>query len=91
MGLYDGIGSSTKGSTAELAKLLDLQIVLVVNANSQAGSIAALIKGFRDFDNEIILSGVVLNKVNSKRHKELLTEALNNINIKVLGLSLIHI
>ncbi len=85
MGLYDGIGSSTKGSTAELAKLLDLQIVLVVNANSQAGSIAALIKGFRDFDNEIILSGVVLNKVNSQRHKELLTEALKNINVKVLG------
>ncbi len=85
MGLYDGIGSSTKGSTAELAKLLDLQIVLVVNANSQAGSIAALIKGFRDFDNKIILSGVVLNKVNSQRHKELLTEALKNINVKVLG------
>ncbi len=85
MGLFDGIGSSDKGSTADLAKLLNLQIVLILNANSQAGSIAALVKGFRDFDNEINLAGVVLNKVNSQRHKDLLTESLNNINVKVMG------
>ncbi|KGG15452.1 MULTISPECIES: cobyrinate a,c-diamide synthase [unclassified Prochlorococcus] len=85
MGLFDGIGSSTKGSTAEIAKLLNLQVVLVVKANGQAGSIAALIKGFKDFDPKLNISGVVLNNVNSNRHKELLTEALSKISIKVLG------
>ncbi|AAQ00171.1 MULTISPECIES: cobyrinate a,c-diamide synthase [Prochlorococcus] len=85
MGLFDGIGSSDKGSTADIARLLNLPLLLVVDARGQAGSIAALVKGFKDFDHTLNIAGVVLNKVNSSRHKVLLTEALTKINVKVLG------
>ncbi len=85
MGLFDGIGSSSKGSTAEIAKLLNLPVLMIVDAHGQASSIAALVKGFCDFDKEVKIAGVVLNKVNSSRHRDLLTHALKEINIKVLG------
>ncbi|WP_320664725.1 cobyrinate a,c-diamide synthase [Prochlorococcus sp. MIT 1223] len=85
MGLFDGIGSTKNGSTADVAKQLNLPIVLTINANGQAASIAALIKGFRDEDPNIKLAGVVLNKVNTERHKDLLIEVLDSINVKMLG------
>ncbi len=85
MGLFDGIGSTEKGSTAELAKLLKLPVVLVIDARGQACSIAPLVKGFRDHDPSLKIAGVVLNQVNTKRHKDLLIESLSRIEIKVLG------
>ncbi|WP_269622769.1 cobyrinate a,c-diamide synthase [Prochlorococcus marinus] len=85
MGLYDGIGSSSKGSTADISKILKLPILLIIDASGQGSSIAALLKGFRDFDNDLNIAGVILNNVNSTRHKNLLTEVLSSINIKVLG------
>ncbi|HGY5535888.1 MAG TPA: cobyrinate a,c-diamide synthase [Prochlorococcus sp.] len=85
MGLFDGIGTSELGSTAAVARHLGLPVVLVVDASGQAGSIAALVKGFRDHDRQLKLAGVVLNRVNSNRHKELLKEVLSSIGIKVLG------
>ncbi|HGY5532400.1 MAG: cobyrinate a,c-diamide synthase [Prochlorococcus sp.] len=85
MGLFDGIGISELGSTAAVARHLGLPVVLVVDASGQAGSLAALVKGFRDHDRQLTLAGVVLNKVNSNRHKELLMEVLSGIGIKVLG------
>tara|TARA_Y100001968_G_scaffold324902_1_gene365213 strand:- start:69 stop:1460 length:1392 start_codon:yes stop_codon:yes gene_type:complete len=85
MGLFDGIGSSHKGSTADIAKHLNLPIVLTINARGQAASIAALVKGFQNQDPSIRLAGVVLNQVNTQRHKELLIEVLDSINVKVLG------
>jgi len=85
MGLFDGIGSSSKGSTAELSKVLDLPIVLIVDARGKAASLAALIKGFKEHDKELKIAGVVLNNVQSSRHKEILLEVLNQINIKSLG------
>jgi len=85
MGLFDGIGSTSKGSTAELAKVLSLPIVLIVDARGKAASLAALIKGFKEHDKEIKIAGIVLNNVQSTRHEKILLEVLNQINIKSLG------
>ena len=85
MGLFDGIGSSEKGSTAAVARLLDLPVVLVVDAGGQAASLGALVQGFRDHDKSLNLAGVVLNRVSSDRHRELLTEVLARQNIPLLG------
>ena len=85
MGLFDGVGSTSKGSTAELAKVLNLPIVLIVDARGKAASLAALIKGFKDHDKKLKIAGIVLNNVQSPRHKKILLEVLNQINIKSLG------
>tara|TARA_Y100001968_G_scaffold135722_1_gene123810 strand:- start:747 stop:2138 length:1392 start_codon:yes stop_codon:yes gene_type:complete len=85
MGLFDGIGSSSVGSTADIAQELNLPIVLILNANGQAASIAALINGFKNHTPKINLAGVVLNQINSKRHKELLSEVALSNQIRVLG------
>ncbi len=85
MGLFDGIGYTSEGSTADIAKLLNLPILLVIDGHGQARSIAALVKGFKDFDKRLNIAGVVLNNINSSRHEELLVNSLSTINVKVLG------
>jgi len=85
MGLFDGIGSSSKGSTAELAKVLSLPVVLIVDARGKAASLAALINGFKEHDKELKIAGVVLNNVQTPRHEKILLEVLDQINIKPLG------
>ncbi|WP_320677098.1 cobyrinate a,c-diamide synthase [Prochlorococcus sp. MIT 1300] len=85
MGLFDGIGSTQKASTADLAKSLNLPIVLVIDSRGQAASIAALVKGFFEHDPKLEFAGVILNKINSQRHKQLLEEVLRPIQVKVLG------
>ena len=85
MGLFDGIGASERGSTADIALLLKLPVVMILDARGQAASIAPLIKGFRDQSSNLEIAGVVLNHVNSQRHKALLTEVLENNKIQVLG------
>jgi len=87
MGLFDGKGPSSAGSSAEVAALLDLPVVLVVEASRQAGSLAALVRGFRDHGPpQVRLAGVVLNRVGSERHRALLSEALASIDVPLLGL-----
>lgn len=86
MGLFDGRGASSAGSSAAVAALLDLPVVLVVEASRQAGSIAALVRGFRDHGPPPVrLAGVVLNRVGSERHRALLAEALAAIAVPLLG------
>lgn len=85
MGLFDGIGSTETGSTAATARLLDLPVVLVVDAGGQAASVAALVRGFRDHDPHLRFAGVVLNRVSSARHRELLAEVLSTIQVPLLG------
>lgn len=84
MGLYDGRGSSEHGSTAHVAHLLEAPVVLVVDASSQSRSVAALVHGFASYDEDVRLSGVVLNRVGSDRHEQVLREALQGIS-PVLG------
>lgn len=77
MGLFDGArGDADDGSSAEIARWLDARVLLVVDARSQARSVAALIKGFVDFEPRLQFAGVILNRVGSDRHAQLLREAL---------------
>ncbi|WP_329329614.1 cobyrinate a,c-diamide synthase [Streptomyces luteogriseus] len=86
MGLYDGAaGEGELASTAHVAKLLRAPVVLVVDASSQSRSVAALVHGFASWDPEVRVGGVVLNKVASDRHEELLREALEQAGVPVLG------
>ena len=86
MGLFDGRGPSSDGSSAEVAALLNLPVVLVVEASRQAGSVAALVRGFRDHGPpRVTLAGVVLNRVAGQRHRALLEEALASIDVPLLG------
>ena len=79
MGLFDGVdGMSEAGSTAEIAKLLDLPIVLVLDASQLARSAAALVKGFETFDPKLRVTGVVLNRVAGSTHYRLLREAIES-------------
>ncbi|MET8806161.1 cobyrinate a,c-diamide synthase [Streptomyces sp. NPDC004546] len=86
MGLYDGAaGEGELASTAHVAKLLRAPVVLVVDASSQSRSVAALVHGFASWDPEVRVGGVILNKVASDRHEELLREALDQVGVPVLG------
>ncbi|MFJ8126943.1 cobyrinate a,c-diamide synthase [Streptomyces hydrogenans] len=86
MGLYDGAaGQGELASTAQVAKLLRAPVVLVVDASSQSRSVAALVHGFASWDPGVRLGGVILNKVASDRHEELLREALEESGVPVLG------
>ena len=86
MGLFDGRGPSSEGSSAAVAAQLGLPVVLVVEASRQAGSLAALVRGFRDHGPpRVVLAGVVLNRVGSERHRALLAEALAAIEVPLLG------
>ncbi|MFG3290349.1 cobyrinate a,c-diamide synthase [Streptomyces sp. NPDC048179] len=86
MGLYDGAaGDGELASTAHVAKLLRAPVVLVVDASSQSRSVAALVHGFASWDPEVRVGGVILNKVASDRHEELLREALESSGVPVFG------
>ncbi|MER5440061.1 cobyrinate a,c-diamide synthase [Streptomyces sp. NPDC002790] len=86
MGLFDGAsGEGELASTAHVAKLLKAPVVLVVDASSQSRSVAALVHGFASFDPEVRLAGVILNKVGSDRHEELLREAMEEVGVPVYG------
>ncbi len=87
MGLFDGIsGTSDQGSAAQLAKILDVPVVLVVDARGMARSAAALVKGYADFDPDLCFAGVIFNKVGSARHEEILRKAMAPLpEIPVLG------
>lgn len=85
MGLYDGRGATPYGSTASVAALLDAPVLLVVDASSQSRSVGALVHGFRTFDPSVRLGGVVLNRVGSDRHEDLLRAALGDLGVPVLG------
>ncbi|MGW4782674.1 cobyrinate a,c-diamide synthase [Streptomyces sp. HUAS TT11] len=86
MGMFDGAaGEGELASTAHVAKLLRAPVVLVVDASSQSRSVAALVHGFASWDPQVRLGGVILNKVASDRHEELLREALDSAGTPVLG------
>ncbi|MGK5627405.1 cobyrinate a,c-diamide synthase [Streptomyces sp. URMC 123] len=86
MGLYDGAaGRGELASTAHVAKLLRAPVVLVVDASSQSRSVAALVHGFASWDPQVRIGGVILNKVGSDRHEQLLREALEESGVPVMG------
>lgn len=84
MGLFDGAADGT-GSAADLAALLGLPIVFVVDASRMAQSAAALVAGYRNHRPDVHFAGVVLNRVGSARHEVMLRTALEPIGLPVLG------
>lgn len=90
MGLFDGriTDESTGtafGSTAHVAALLGAPVVLVVDARGQSHSIAALLHGFSTFDPTVRIAGVILNRVGSHRHEEVLRQACDQAGVPVFG------
>ncbi len=79
MGLFDGYDGKTEaGSTAQMAKWLNLPVILVVNARSMARSAAALVQGFERFDPNLTFAGVIFNQLGSPRHLKYLEDALED-------------
>jgi cobyrinic acid a,c-diamide synthase len=92
MGLFDGIYHAESpaslndyGSTAHIARILNLPVLLVLDCSSLSTSIAAIAYGYANLDPQVNIVGVILNRVASDRHLELLTTALNRINLPILG------
>lgn len=84
MGLYDG-GRKGVSSTAEIAKLLDAPVLLVVDAKSMGESAAAIALGFQSYDPEVKLAGVLLNRLGSDTHEAMIREAMAKVGIPVFG------
>ena len=84
MGLFDG-GRGGVASTAAIARLLDAPVVLVVNCRSMGESAAALVLGFQQYDPAVTIAGVILNQVGSDSHQGMVTEAIEKLGIRVLG------
>lgn len=84
MGLYDG-GRRGVSSTAAIAKLLDAPVLLVVDAKSVGASAAATALGFRVYDPAVNLAGVLLNRLGSETHEEMIREAMAGIDLRVYG------
>jgi cobyrinic acid a,c-diamide synthase len=85
MGLFDGRLADGAGSTAQVAALLQAPVVLVVDCRGQSRSLAALLHGFRSFDPDVRIAGVVLNRVGSERHETVLRAAADEVGLPVLG------
>lgn len=87
MGLFDGrYATADDGSTSELAKLLEAPVILVVDSRKGARSIAAIVKGYQDFDPELMLAGVILNGIGSSGHLEICRDAIEHYTgIPVVG------
>ncbi|GAB1645538.1 cobyrinate a,c-diamide synthase [Krasilnikovia sp. MM14-A1259] len=86
MGLFDSLtGQPEIDGTAAVAAALRAPVVLVVDVAAMGHSIAALVHGFRMFDEMVHLGGVILNRVASPRHEQILRTALDDIGMPVLG------
>jgi cobyrinic acid a,c-diamide synthase len=88
MGLFDGVatpGQSGTGASADIAAMLGWPVLLVLDPSGQAQTAAAIAMGLRDFRPDVKVAGVVLNRVASPRHEDLVRRALASIDIPVLG------
>ncbi|MBB5534922.1 cobyrinate a,c-diamide synthase [Rhizobium giardinii] len=84
MGLYDAAADGT-GSPADLAALLELPVILVVDCARMAHSVAALVRGFAGHRADVHVAAVILNKVGSDRHESMLRDALETTDMPVFG------
>ena len=84
MGLYDGAADGS-GSAADLAEMLGLPVVLLVDCAKQSHSAAALVRGFRDHRPTLRFAGLMLNRVGSPRHETLLRDALEPLGLPILA------
>lgn len=85
-GLYDGMSTAGGDANADMAKLLNTPVVLVIDTNGITRGIAPLLKGYQEFDADINIAGVILNKVAGERHQAKLVQAIEYYtDIPVLG------
>ncbi len=84
MGLFDGMDSTEISGAAHVAKTLDLPVFLVINTHGMSRSTAAMLKGYAEFDPDVHVAGVILNKIGSPRHLELIKGALDD-KIPIVG------
>ena len=86
MGLFDGVtGQGELASTAHVAKLLGAPVILVVDGSSIARSVAAVVHGYRTFDAEVDVAGVILNRLGSEHHERILRDAIAPLGVPVVG------
>lgn len=88
MGLFDGVamrGVSGTGATADIAELMGWPVLLIIDPSGQAQTAAAVCAGLRDFRRDVRIAGVVLNRIASARHAEVVRRALADIGIQVFG------
>ena len=85
MGLFDGAPPTNNGSSADLAAILGVPVVLIIDCGRMAGSVAAIVRGFTTHDTRIRVAGVILNKVGSARHEVMLRDAIAPLGITVFG------
>jgi len=85
-GLFDGLDAHGTHSTAQLAKLLDAPVLLVVNATKVTHTVAALVLGCQKLDPYLRIGGVILNHVSGCRHESVLRESIESAcGVPVLG------
>ena len=84
MGLFDGYDRE-RGSSYEIARVLDIPVVLVVDAKSAAYSMAALLSGFINFREDLRIAGVIFNKVGSEKHFSMLQQVCEDLDIECFG------
>lgn len=84
MGLFDG-ANRMEGSSAQIAELLDIPIILVINAKATAYSVAPLLYGFKNFYPKIKIAGAIFNFVNSESHYQFMKDACEDVGIEALG------
>jgi len=82
---FDQPQASAFASTAHVAKLLDLPVLLVIDCSRLSGSVAAIAQGYATLDPAVCIAGLVLNRVGSDRHLTLLKSALEPLDIPILG------
>lgn len=85
MGLFDGAPPDGRGAVADLARMLNLPVVLVVDASHMAQSVAPMVAGFAAHDPTVRVAGVILNRVGSPRHARMLRTALEPLGLPVLA------
>jgi cobyrinic acid a,c-diamide synthase len=85
MGLHDGAGLGSVGSTADVAAMLDLPVLLVMNAKGQGATAAAIVKGLSEYRAGLRIAGVVFNQVGGALHRDILAAAVDPLGIPALG------
>lgn len=80
MGFYDGLdGVSEAGSSSHLSKVLRCPVVLVVDASGSARSVGAVVEGFRRYDPDTDIAGVIVNRCGSERHLQMVKESIRDL------------
>ena len=87
MGLFDGVPaeSGRTGASADVAAALDMPVLLVIDVTGQAQSAAAIVKGCAAYDERLKIAGVIVNRIGSERHRQLVVEAIEAMGVSVVG------